>query len=233
MMRAIVDRVPEDFSGPLFDALTVRQISVNLADDVAQAANLSANDQDAIVCQWALNPMDAIRKIREFRELRPDAYLMVFFSPEDVTPSHSRAVALRAGADDAQMWPVYSAEISERMKALQRRRRSSRNDLIIVNGFTWSRSRFRLDYQGLPISLTPAEEIILKMLFAIPGNAVSKARIEGALKKHSGREPTSDFVKVLIWILREKIKDTTDVPLIETMRWQGCYRLAVAGRLAV
>jgi two-component system, OmpR family, phosphate regulon response regulator PhoB len=158
------------------------------------------------------------------RRLRADAatrdVLIVMITAKD--DESDQIVGFSLGADDYVTKPFSVKVLLERIKALERRRKSdaSEDDVISCLGVRLDRRSYRATLDGKPLQLTRSEFRLLDTLIRQPGRVFQRSElIDAALGQDTiVLERTID---VHIRALRRKLGDQAD--LIETMRGVG-YR---------
>lgn len=139
-----------------------------------------------------------------------------------------KVVGLDAGADDYLVKPFGMAELLARLRALQRRSPELQSqqlrvgDLILDYG-THSVSRQHPNSDEQVISLTIKEFQLLEYLMKHPNQIVTQEQIRNQLWEINA-EPASNVVAAQIRLLRRKLAEDSNVPLIETIYGIG-YRL--------
>jgi len=177
---------------------------------------------DLILLDVMLPVVDGIevcRRLRALHELSETIIVMLTAKGEET----DQLVGFTVGADDYVVKPFSVRILMERIKALQRRRKSTAgSDIISHGGITIDRLKHRVSVDGAPIELTPSEFRLLDALIRQPGRAFDRSElIDAALGADTlVLERTVD---VHVRALRKKLGKSAE--LIETVRGIG-YRFS-------
>jgi DNA-binding response OmpR family regulator len=183
------------------------------------------HDVDLVVLDRMLPSLDGVEVCRRIRESRTVPVIML----TALDTERDLLEGLDAGADDYLTKPFSSAELVARIRALLRRRELDRLDHVQrreVAGLTIDLASDTVELDGRPVSLTPSEFKILRLLASEPGAVFSRRTITQHLwdSPHVGDEHTC---QVHISSLRKKIEDDPGQPTrLLTVRGRG-YALAV------
>ena len=195
------------------------------ANGLEAVACVESNDIHLILLDIMMPKMDgltATHKIREFSNV-PIILLTAKSETEDMVEG------LNAGADDYITKPFVPAEVLARVRSQLRRYdslgsrvQSSRE--LQVGGITLNDVTKTAAVDGQPISLTPIEYSILKLLMESPGKVYStKALYEAVWQEEAiGSEGS---VAVHIRHLREKIEISPSEPRYLKVVWGQGYKL--------
>jgi len=169
-----------------------------------------------------MDGLQATAKIREFSNI-PIILLTAKSETEDLVSG------LNAGADDYITKPFVPAEVLARVRSQLRRydllgSRPQTDRQLQVGGITLNDTTKTAAVDGQPISLTPIEYSILKLLMESPGKVYStKALYEAVWQEEAiGSEGA---VAVHIRHLREKIEITPSEPRYLKVVWGQGYKL--------
>jgi DNA-binding response OmpR family regulator len=131
-----------------------------------------------------------------------------------------RVDGLTLGADDYLGKPFSFAELTLRIQALGRRRRSY-PAMLTRGDLTMDTLRHTVHRDGRPIALTAKEFAVLQVLLAADGAVVSHEQLlERAWDEHA--DPFTNTVRVTVNRLRRKLGDPD---LVQTLVGSG-YRIA-------
>jgi len=183
-----------------------------------------ARDPDVVLLDVDMPRMDGWQVLREIRSMSsvPVIMLTVF----DTTADKVRG--LSEGADDYVTKPFDLVEIEARIRAVARRA-GIKAAQIRCGPISIDDEAKEVRLRGRPVSLSPKEYDLLKLLASRPGRVFSNTEILHAVWPERAGEGTSEDVKKYIYFLRGKIETDPEHPrLIQTVRGFG-YKLSPAG----
>ena len=191
--------------------------------DAVQIAK--GNDVQLILLDIMMPEMDGITatsKIREFSNV-PIILLTAKSETED------KVLGLNVGADDYITKPFAPVEVLARVKSQLRRfsrlgSRTEDTNLITLGGIFLDDRTKQVTVEGEPVSLTPTEYAILKLLMSSPGKVFStKVLYESVWQEVAlGSEGA---VAVHIRHLREKIEINPSEPRYLKVMWGQGYKM--------
>lgn len=183
------------------------------------------NDVHLILLDIMMPGMDGITatsKIREFSNV-PIILLTAKSETED------KVLGLNVGADDYITKPFALVEVLARVKSQLRRfsslgSRTEDSNLITLGGIVLDDRTKQVTVEGEPVSLTPTEYAILKLLMSSPGKVFStKVLYESVWQEVAlGSEGA---VAVHIRHLREKIEINPSEPRYLKVMWGQGYKI--------
>lgn len=183
------------------------------------------NDVHLILLDIMMPGMDGITatsKIREFSNV-PIILLTAKSETED------KVLGLNVGADDYITKPFAPVEVLARVKSQLRRfsslgSRTEDSNLITLGGIVLDDRTKQVTVEGEPVSLTPTEYAILKLLMSSPGKVFStKVLYESVWQEVAlGSEGA---VVVHIRHLREKIEINPSEPRYLKVMWGQGYKI--------
>ena len=183
------------------------------------------NDVHLILLDIMMPGMDGITatsKIREFSNV-PIILLTAKSETED------KVLGLNVGADDYITKPFAPVEVLARVKSQLRRfsslgSRTEDSNLITLGGIVLDDRTKLVTVEGEPVSLTPTEYAILKLLMSSPGKVFStKVLYESVWQEVAlGSEGA---VAVHIRHLREKIEINPSEPRYLKVMWGQGYKI--------
>jgi DNA-binding response OmpR family regulator len=144
------------------------------------------------------------------------------------TQIEERVHCLNLGADDVMLKPFSLLELIARCRALLRRRERFADPVLRFGGVEVNRMERTVRYEGVRISLTVKEYLLLEFLLQRQGACCSRAQLLSQIW-HATPEAGTNIVDVYITYLRKKLaaahpEDITGGSAIETVRGSG-YRL--------
>ena len=187
----------------------------------AGLAAAARGGHDAIVLDLMLPGLDGIELCRR---LRHDCHChtpVLMLTARDTIAD--KVSGFESGADDYLVKPFSMAELDVRLKALVRRSRDGRDDLLLqVGDLRFDRGAMRVTRAGRPIELTPSGYRLLARLMLAAPNLVSRDVLSHELWGDS--PPESDALRTHIHALRQAIDKPFPTALLQTRAGQG-YRL--------
>ena len=184
-------------------------------------SDIALRRPDVVVLDLGLPDMDGLAVLKRLREWShvPVLILSVKEGPED------KIAALDAGADDYVTKPFESGEILARLRAIQRRAASAREEPFFRAGPLEIDFNARaVTVNGREVKLTPTEYALLKILAQHAGRVVTHKQL---LREVWGpnAEEQSQYLRVYMNHLRKKIEPAdTREKLLRTESGIG-YRL--------
>ena len=158
------------------------------------------------------NGQDFTKELRE-RGITTPIFMLTAMGDID-----NRITGLEAGADDYLSKPFEPRELILRLKNLLKRQASEQEETDIYFGSCIYQTKAGILLKdGQPISLTTAEQALLKIFVSRPREIVSREELGHLIDTDNLRT-----VDVQITRLRKKIEDDIKMPLcIQTVRGQG------------
>lgn len=168
--------------------------------------------------------MDGISATSKLREEYNIPIILLTAKGEDT----DKVLGLNIGADDYITKPFNPVEVTARVKSQLRRYTmlggmEKRPDHIVIGGIDLDDAGKSVTVDGEPVSLTPTEFAILKLLMENPGKVFSS----GAIYAHvSGGYALSAESSVAVHIrhIREKIEITPSEPRYIKVVWGQGYK---------
>ncbi len=128
---------------------------------------------------------------------------------------------LDAGADDYVAKPFSFAELSARIRALQRRSREGVEAVIRIGDLCLDRMRRRVERAGRTVELTGKEFSLLEFLMLNTGRRVTRTQILEHVWHELPCPGSTNLVDVYIAYLRKKVDGGSREKLIHTARRIG------------
>jgi DNA-binding response OmpR family regulator len=144
------------------------------------------------------------------------------------TQVEDRVRCLDLGADDCMLKPFSLLELTARCRALLRRRERFADPVLRFGGVEVNRMDRTVRYEGVRISLTVKEYLLLEFLLQRQGACCSRVQLLAQIW-HSTPDAGTNIVDVYITYLRRKLaaahpEEKSGGSAIETVRGSG-YRL--------
>lgn len=178
--------------------------------------------------------MDGISATTRLREVSNIPIILLTAKSEDT----DKVLGLTIGADDYVTKPFNPMEVVARVKSQLRRytrlgsmkQEEENTQAITIGGITLNDESKSVSVDGDPVTLTPTEYSILKLLMSNPGQVFSSAQIYAAVWKEAayGNDST---VAVHIRHLRGKIEIEPADPRYIKVVWGQGYKFEPGGKM--
>ena len=175
---------------------------------------------DAVLLDVMLPGADGFSVCRSLRAADVWAPVLMLTARDSV---EDRVNGLDSGADDYLTKPFSFAELTARLRALNRRVVAERPPIIEVGGLTLDPASMTAVRAGVEIPLSAKEFALLEVLMRRAGSVVSRQELLERAWDY-GYENRSNVIDVYIRYLREKIDRPFGCASIETVRGVG-YRV--------
>jgi two-component system OmpR family response regulator len=173
---------------------------------------------DAAVVYLMLPDIDGFQVVRELRERRLASGILVLSAKDAV---RDRVEGLRLGADDYLGKPFDMTELLARLDAVTRRSGgASEAPRLQAGGVVLDLTTRTVHREGCRIELTQRELALLAHLMRSEGRPLSKSYLLQQLW-HTGFDPGTNVVDVLVCRLRSKLEKGFPQRLIHTVRGVG------------
>ncbi|MFI9817746.1 response regulator transcription factor [Saccharothrix variisporea] len=217
-MRVLVVEDARALAEVVAEGLRDQGMAVDVAHDgLTAAAKLDVTDYEVVVLDRDLPGLhgDDLCQVITSADDRP----MVLMLTASGTPE-DRVRGLTLGADDYLAKPFHFPELVLRVRALSRRRPSSRARTLRVGGVELDPVRRTATRDGVPLALSVKEFAVLEALLrAWPGFLSAEGLLERVWDEHA--DPFTNTVTVTVGRLRRKLGSP---PVITTTPGVG-YRL--------
>jgi len=199
---------------------------VSAGDGERALAVFSEETPDIVLLDIAMPGMNGFEVLRRLRQVSDVPVVMLTVKGDE----QDKVRALELGADDYVTKPFGSLELMARIKAVLRR---VAVPLPEATALPFAGGDLTIDYatrivtvRGKPVKLTPTEYKLLCALARYPNQVLSHptllVRVWGS--EYRGE---SDFLKVYIKRLRDKIEEDSSSPRYILTEWGQGYRLSV------
>ena len=198
--------------------LRERGFHVDVAHDgVTGDVKALSVDYQLILINRLLPRGDALGLLQSWRRAGLSANVVVL-APERTITDEVRCLDL--GADDYLSIPFEPEELFARLRALARRRRTVRDDVIRIADLEIDTGARAVKRGSAPLNLTRREYALLEILARHRGQIVSRAMVWSELYDNHDAN-TSNVVDVYVRYLRRKIDRDRAEPLIVTYYGRG------------
>ncbi|GIK84129.1 MAG: DNA-binding response regulator [Patescibacteria group bacterium] len=178
---------------------------------------------DVLVLDLMLPLLDGMTVCRQLREKKNQTPILMLTAKSEVS---DKVAGLTIGADDYLAKPFAFEELLARIKALSRRGRSQKTQVLTIDNLVLNTTTFEVNRAGMPIELSKKEFLLLEFLLKNKHRTVSKKTIITKVWEFD-TDVLPNTVEVYIGYLRNKI----DKPfkkskmLIKTVRGFG-YKIS-------
>jgi two-component system alkaline phosphatase synthesis response regulator PhoP len=172
---------------------------------------------ELVLLDVMLPDMDGVEILKRLRRTARTRSIPVIMATAKGA-EYERVGALDAGADDYLTKPFSMMEMAARVRAVLRRTREDREEIITMGGVELNESRHEVRVGGRSVELTFKEFELLSLLMRHPGRVYSREMLLGKIwnLEYDGENRTVD---VHIRNLRQKLGDKCDI--IRTVRGLG------------
>jgi two-component system, OmpR family, manganese sensing response regulator len=217
-----------ELTDPLSRLLTREGYSVDAAYDGTSGSRLSQNgNYDLLILDWMLPGKTGLEICQELRS-QGKTTPVLFLTAKDTLDD--RVQGLDAGADDYLVKPFELRELLARVRALLRRSGSptpsTTTQRLIVADLELDRENQVAYRQGRIIDLSEKESKLLQYFMENTGQLLTHAQILQYLW-NDDEQPSSNVIAALIRLLRRKIEQAGETPLIHTVYGKG-YRFGAS-----
>ena len=231
MYQVLICDDEQDIINALKIYLAGPDITIFEANTGAQALEVLARQEIHLVLMDIMMPgMDGISAMAKIREHSNVPVILLTAKSEDA----DKVLGLTVGADDYITKPFHPAEVNARVRSQLRRYLQlggavQQAESCTIGGIELNDLEKRVAVDGEPISLTPTEYDILKLLMTNPGRVYSPKEIYRMVWKDApyGSDNT---VAVHIRHLREKIEITPAEPRYLKVVWGQGYKFDKGAR---
>ena len=231
MYQVLICDDEQDIINALKIYLAGPDITIFEANTGAQALEVLAQQEIHLVLMDIMMPgMDGISAMAKIREHSNVPVILLTAKSEDA----DKVLGLTVGADDYITKPFHPAEVNARVRSQLRRYLQlggavQQAESCTIGGIELNDLEKRVTVDGEPISLTPTEYDILKLLMTNPGRVYSPKEIYRLVWKDApyGSDNT---VAVHIRHLREKIEITPAEPRYLKVVWGQGYKFDKGAR---
>jgi len=172
---------------------------------------------DLIILDIGLPGMDGLKVLRNLRNDNVDTPVILLTARGELD---DKIIGLDSGADDYLAKPFATSELLARVRALLRRKSSSKSSQITVENLSVNTLSHDIYVENTPVNLTPTEYRILELLLFNLNRVVSRLSIAEHVWDDNF-DLMTNVVDVHIRNLRKKIQDAGAGKIIQTVRGIG------------
>lgn len=187
---------------------------------------VSREDIHLILMDIMMPELDGISAMVKLRETSNVPIILLTAKSEDA----DKILGLNVGADDYVTKPFSPAEVTARVASQLRRytqlgaaKEKEKGHEYIIGGIELDDSAKRVTLDGEPVSLTPTEYEILKLLMSFPGKVFSPKDIYREIWKEAPASTTENTIAVHVRHIREKIEINPAEPRYIKAVWGHGY----------
>ncbi len=196
--------------------------AIDLAHDGEEALLFcESGSYDLILLDLMIPRLDGRGVLARLRSLRNATPVLVLTASGE---TRTTIELLNLGADDYMTKPFDLGELIARSRALIRRGKGATQAVLTFARIRMNTAEQTVISEDEPVDLSPTEYRILEYLMHRPRAVVSKRELLEHLYDFTW-EHHSNVIEAHISNLRKKLRLTTPVSLLETLRGRG-YRLA-------
>ena len=173
-----------------------------------EALEIASHEDIHLILMDVMMPeLDGISAMVKLRETSNVPIILLTAKSEDA----DKILGLNLGADDYVTKPFSPAEVTARVASQLRRYTKlgaarEKESEYVIGGIELDDSAKKVTLDGEPVSLTPTEYEILKLLMTFPGKVFSPRDIYREIWKESPAQTTENTVAVHVRHIREKIE---------------------------
>ena len=203
--------------------LREQSYAVDIAGDGEEALyQASSNEYELIILDVMLPLKNGFQVCKQMRASGIKQPVLMLTARDAVD---DRVTGLDCGADDYLGKPFDFKELLARIRALLRRTKEFRPEIIQLADLVVNTSSHTITRAGRPISLTAKEYSLLEFFILRAGKLVRRDEIAEHVWDENF-DPFSNVIDVYVRRLRKKIDEGFSPPLIHTRRGEG-YILSV------
>jgi two-component system response regulator QseB len=192
--------------------------AVGRGDHAVAAAGVAR--MDAVILDLGLPDMDGMDVLRSLRASHPELPAIILTARDSVD---DRLLGLNSGADDYIVKPFNLLELEARLRAVLRRAGSPRGTVYSLGGVTFDTVTREAAAFGKALELTRREAALLEELMRVPGQVITKDRLEDRLYALEDAG-SANALEAAVSRLRRKLAAAHAALQIET-KWGIGYRL--------
>jgi two-component system, OmpR family, response regulator QseB len=181
---------------------------------------------DAVILDLGLPDIDGMEVLSSLRASHPELPAIILTARDSVD---DRLLGLNSGADDYIVKPFNLLELEARLRAVLRRAGNPRGTVYSLGGVTFDTVTREAAAFGKTLELTRREAALLEELMRVPGQVITKDRLEDRLYALEDAG-SANALEAAVSRLRRKLAATQAALQIET-KWGIGYRL-IAGLIA-
>ncbi|MBD2578921.1 two-component system response regulator RppA [Oscillatoria sp. FACHB-1406] len=233
-MRILLVDDEVEFTESLSEILTREGYEVDVAGNGTLGLQLAQQKvYDLLVLDWMMPQLSGLSLCQQLRD-RGSVAPILFLTAKDTIDD--RVVGLDAGADDYLVKPFELRELLARVRALLRRAveqiptpaPANLSQKLKVDDLELDRDNQLAYRNNRAIELSEKETQLLEYFMQYPGQLLVHEQIYQQLWAEDA-PPSSNVLAALVRLLRRKIEQKGEIPLIHTVYGKG-YRFGIIER---
>lgn len=224
-MRVLVIEDEHKIAQSIKKGLMQENFVVDVSYDGINGFDLATSEEyEVIILDRMLPGMNGIEIIRKLRADNIHVPVLMLTAKGQI---EERVEGLNAGVDDYLPKPFAFSELIARVRALSRRPREIRNQILIADTLTLNTQTFEVKRSGKTIRLSAKEYALLEYLLRNKNKILTKDQIINHVWNYD-EDVLPNTVEVWILNLRKKIDKAfpDKLPLIRTVRGFG-YKIGI------
>ena len=217
-MRILLVEDEEKIAAFLKRGLKEHKFVLDVAPDGEEALYFAdLNPYDLIILDLGIPKISGINVCKQIRAAKNSVPILILTARSAV---EDRVAGLNAGADDYLSKPFSFVELLARIRALLRRERKEKNDILKVGDLEVNMLNHQVLRNGKQVALTAREYSLLQYLMLNANQVVTRTMISD----HVWNEEFNSFSNIIdvhIRYLRKKIDEGFKNKLIHTIRGTG------------
>ncbi|NPA12157.1 MAG: response regulator transcription factor [Epsilonproteobacteria bacterium] len=220
-MKVLLVEDDEKLLKTIEEGLKQQNFRVDVAKDGEEGLYYATNNRyDVMIIDWMLPKISGIDLIKKIREADIYTPALILTAKSDIDDK----VEGLSVADDYLTKPFDFEELIARLKALYRRSKGVKENIIKVGDLEMNLDTKEVKRSGKKIELMAKQFELLKFLMVNKNKIVTPEMIEQNLWK-ADEERHSNVITAHISYIRKKIDKGFDKPLIKTIRGMG-YKIS-------
>ncbi len=200
------------------DWLTGESYAVeHVASGPAAMERLKSTQYDVLILDWQVPGMTGLEVCKEYRANGGAGVVLMLTGKKEIA---NKEEGLDSGADDYVTKPFHMRELSARLRALMRRSREIKTNVIKIGDLELDSVSHVVTKGDKQLSLMPREYALLEFFMRNPGKVFSADTILDKVWSNYS-EASPDTVRVHITKLRSKIDTDGEESLIKTLHRVG------------
>ena len=203
-------------------------------DGVEMEQHLTQQPADLVILDLMLPGEDGLTLARKLRTQSALPIIMLSARGEDI----DRIIGLEVGADDYLAKPFNPRELLARIRAVLRRKESTKPETEEPESGVFSFDAYKLDVNshllardGEEVALTAGEFNLLRIFVEHPNRVLSRDVLMDLIKGYE-RTPFDRSIDVRVTRLRHKIENDPAAPVYIRTVWGEGYLFAPQGKLS-